>query len=73
MFQNDQNCRLASQSRVVKSVNLFPFQVDLLKLTALPLMKKFGIDGEGFEIKVRTTSSPIQYEFIFLFIFLNYC
>uniref|UniRef100_A0A3P8UK53 RNA 3'-terminal phosphate cyclase-like protein n=1 Tax=Cynoglossus semilaevis TaxID=244447 RepID=A0A3P8UK53_CYNSE len=26
--------------------------VDLLKLTALPLMKKFGIDGEGFEIKV---------------------
>uniref|UniRef100_A0A8C5H1T2 RNA 3'-terminal phosphate cyclase-like protein n=2 Tax=Gouania willdenowi TaxID=441366 RepID=A0A8C5H1T2_GOUWI len=26
--------------------------VDLLKSTALPLMKKFGIDGEGFELKV---------------------
>ncbi len=29
-------------------------QVDLLKSTALPLMKKFGIDGEGFELKVGT-------------------
>lgn len=29
-------------------------QVDLLKSTALPLMKKFGIEGEGFELKVRT-------------------
>ncbi|KAG7223891.1 hypothetical protein INR49_015147 [Caranx melampygus] len=26
--------------------------VDLLKATALPLMKKFGIDGEGFDLKV---------------------
>ncbi|XP_061590290.1 RNA 3'-terminal phosphate cyclase-like protein [Cololabis saira] len=26
--------------------------VDLLKSTALPLMKRFGIDGEGFELKV---------------------
>uniref|UniRef100_A0A8C1FI16 RNA terminal phosphate cyclase-like 1 n=1 Tax=Cyprinus carpio carpio TaxID=630221 RepID=A0A8C1FI16_CYPCA len=26
--------------------------VDLLKVTAVPLMKKFGIDGEGLEIKV---------------------
>ncbi|XP_076139851.1 RNA 3'-terminal phosphate cyclase-like protein isoform X1 [Alosa pseudoharengus] len=26
--------------------------VDLLKLTSVPLMKKFGIDGEGLEIKV---------------------
>ncbi|XP_062845168.1 RNA 3'-terminal phosphate cyclase-like protein [Trichomycterus rosablanca] len=26
--------------------------VDLLKATAVPLMKKFGIDGEGLEIKV---------------------
>ncbi|XP_047425944.1 RNA 3'-terminal phosphate cyclase-like protein isoform X2 [Mugil cephalus] len=26
--------------------------IDLLKSTALPLMKKFGIDGEGFELKV---------------------
>uniref|UniRef100_A0A7N8XG75 RNA 3'-terminal phosphate cyclase-like protein n=1 Tax=Mastacembelus armatus TaxID=205130 RepID=A0A7N8XG75_9TELE len=26
--------------------------VDLLKSTALPLMKKFGIDGDGFELKV---------------------
>ncbi|XP_005938873.1 RNA 3'-terminal phosphate cyclase-like protein isoform X1 [Haplochromis burtoni] len=26
--------------------------VDLLKSTALPVMKKFGIDGEGFDIKV---------------------
>ncbi|XP_032394935.1 RNA 3'-terminal phosphate cyclase-like protein [Etheostoma spectabile] len=26
--------------------------VDMLKSTALPLMKKFGIDGEGFDLKV---------------------
>ncbi|KAM8872034.1 RNA 3'-terminal phosphate cyclase-like protein [Synchiropus picturatus] len=26
--------------------------VDLLKATALPLMKKFGVDGEGLELKV---------------------
>ncbi|XP_061555504.1 RNA 3'-terminal phosphate cyclase-like protein [Phycodurus eques] len=26
--------------------------VDLLKSTALPLMKKFGIEGEGFDLKV---------------------
>ncbi|XP_016118059.1 RNA 3'-terminal phosphate cyclase-like protein, partial [Sinocyclocheilus grahami] len=26
--------------------------VDLLKVTAIPLMKKFGIDGDGLEIKV---------------------
>lgn len=26
----------------------------MLKSTAVPLMKKFGIDGEGFELKVRT-------------------
>ncbi|XP_065107164.1 RNA 3'-terminal phosphate cyclase-like protein [Paramisgurnus dabryanus] len=26
--------------------------VDLLKVTALPLMKRFGIDGDGLEIKV---------------------
>ncbi|XP_068608661.1 RNA 3'-terminal phosphate cyclase-like protein isoform X2 [Brachionichthys hirsutus] len=26
--------------------------VDLLKSTALPVMKKFGIDGEGFDLKV---------------------
>ncbi|XP_059213816.1 RNA 3'-terminal phosphate cyclase-like protein [Centropristis striata] len=26
--------------------------VDMLKTTALPLMKKFGIDGEGFDLKV---------------------
>uniref|UniRef100_A0A1A7YFG5 RNA terminal phosphate cyclase-like 1 n=1 Tax=Iconisemion striatum TaxID=60296 RepID=A0A1A7YFG5_9TELE len=26
--------------------------VDLLKSTALPMMKKFGIDGEGFDLKV---------------------
>ncbi|XP_028941184.1 RNA 3'-terminal phosphate cyclase-like protein, partial [Antrostomus carolinensis] len=27
--------------------------VDVLKATALPLLKKFGIDGESLEIKVR--------------------
>ncbi|KAF4072898.1 hypothetical protein AMELA_G00252720 [Ameiurus melas] len=26
--------------------------VDLLKVTAVPLMKKFGVDGEGLELKV---------------------
>uniref|UniRef100_A0A3B3CU08 RNA terminal phosphate cyclase-like 1 n=1 Tax=Oryzias melastigma TaxID=30732 RepID=A0A3B3CU08_ORYME len=26
--------------------------IDLLKTTAVPLMKKFGIDGEGFDLKV---------------------
>lgn len=33
-------------------------QVDLLKATAVPLMKKFGVDGEGLEIKVLL--EPIQ-------------
>lgn len=28
-------------------------QVDVLKVTALPLLKQFGIDGESFELKVR--------------------
>lgn len=28
-------------------------QVDLLKSTSLPLMKRFGIDGEAFSLKVR--------------------
>ena len=28
-------------------------QVDVLKATALPLLKQFGIDGESFELKVR--------------------
>lgn len=32
---------------------LLPLQVDLLKTTALPLMKKFGVDGEKFDLKVR--------------------
>lgn len=27
-------------------------QVDVLKATALPLLKQFGIDGESFELKV---------------------
>lgn len=31
-------------------------QVDLLKATAVPLMKKFGIDSEGLEIKVQLES-----------------
>lgn len=29
-------------------------QVDVLKSTAVPLMKKFGIDGEGLELKVMS-------------------
>lgn len=33
-------------------LGLFVLQVDLLKATAVPLMKTFGIDGEGLEIKV---------------------
>lgn len=28
-------------------------QVDVLRATALPLLKQFGIDGESFELKVR--------------------
>lgn len=35
---------------------LFVLQVDLLKATAVPLMKTFGIDGEGLEIKVLLES-----------------
>lgn len=32
----------------------------MLKSTALPLMKKFGIDGEGFDLKVRTQRRPVH-------------
>ncbi|XP_072904437.1 RNA 3'-terminal phosphate cyclase-like protein isoform X2 [Hemitrygon akajei] len=32
--------------------------VDTLKATALPLMKRFGIDGEGFELKVVRRGMP---------------
>lgn len=28
-------------------------QVDLLKSTSLPLMKRFGVDGDAFVVKVR--------------------
>lgn len=28
-------------------------QVDVLRTTALPLLKQFGIDGESLELKVR--------------------
>ncbi len=39
-------------------------QVDLLKVTAIPLMKKFGIDGDGLEIKVcqECVSNKILFE-----------
>lgn len=45
-----------SQTRkhVLKCKPVCLLQVDVLKSTALPLMKKFGIDGEGFDLKVRT-------------------
>ncbi|XP_073201357.1 RNA 3'-terminal phosphate cyclase-like protein isoform X2 [Lepidochelys kempii] len=32
--------------------------VDVLKATALPLLKKFGIDGEGFELKITRRGMP---------------
>ncbi|KAK2513884.1 Rcl1 [Columba guinea] len=32
--------------------------VDVLKATALPLLKKFGIDGEGLEIKINRRGMP---------------
>ncbi|KAM9440788.1 RNA 3'-terminal phosphate cyclase-like protein [Clarias gariepinus] len=43
-----------SLKAVLKGVTNEPTDpsVDLLKATAVPLMKKFGIDGEGLEIKV---------------------
>ncbi|XP_007229717.2 RNA 3'-terminal phosphate cyclase-like protein [Astyanax mexicanus] len=43
-----------SLKAVLKGVTNDPTDpsVDLLKATAIPLMKKFGIDGEGLEIKV---------------------
>lgn len=31
----------------------FVLQVDLLKSTSLPLMKRFGVDGEAFVLKVE--------------------
>ncbi|XP_021237289.1 RNA 3'-terminal phosphate cyclase-like protein isoform X2 [Numida meleagris] len=33
-------------------------QVDVLKATALPLLKKFGIDGESLEIKINRRGMP---------------
>ena len=41
------------QRNMFQGFNPRLLQVDLLKSTALPLMKKFGIDGEGFDLKVR--------------------
>ncbi|XP_025061992.1 RNA 3'-terminal phosphate cyclase-like protein isoform X2 [Alligator sinensis] len=32
--------------------------VDVLKATALPLLKKFGIDGEGLELKITRRGMP---------------
>lgn len=38
----------------------FPvLQVDLLKSTSLPLMKRFGVDGEAFVLKVECVSRAV--------------
>lgn len=48
-------------------IKLFSFssekilQVDVLKATALPLLKQFGIDGESFELKVRMCTLWVVY------------
>uniref|UniRef100_A0ACB8ES52 rRNA-processing endoribonuclease n=1 Tax=Sphaerodactylus townsendi TaxID=933632 RepID=A0ACB8ES52_9SAUR len=34
------------------------FQVDILKATALPLLKRFGIDGEELELKITRRGMP---------------
>ena len=39
----------------------------MLKSTALPLMKKFGIDGESFDLKVRRW--PVDEHGFMLFIY----
>lgn len=39
---------------ILRIVLFCVLQVDVLKSTAVPLMKKFGIDGEGFDLKART-------------------
>lgn len=39
---------------ILRIVLFCVLQVDALKSTAIPLMKKFGIDGEGFDLKART-------------------
>ena len=45
-------------------------QVDTLKSTALPLMKKFGIDGEGFDLKVKTSCCIFKKHDILFYYFL---
>lgn len=45
-----------ARKRISGKPNLFSrpfFQVDQLKYTSIPVMKRFGIDGEGLELKVR--------------------
>lgn len=47
--------RISLSFHSILRILLFCFlQVDVLKSTAVPLMKKFGIDGEGFDLKART-------------------
>lgn len=37
----------------------FVLQVDLLKSTSLPLMKRFGVEGEAFVVKVWVCSGTV--------------
>ncbi|KFO34709.1 RNA 3'-terminal phosphate cyclase-like protein [Fukomys damarensis] len=52
----------ASESQFVESespVNIdWCWKVDVLKATALPLLKQFGIDGESFELKIVRRGMP---------------
>lgn len=50
-----ENAFSASSKDVVHDLCFFVLQVDLLKSTSLPLMKRFGVDGEAFVVKVAST------------------
>lgn len=54
-----ENAFSASSKDVFHDLCLFVLQVDLLKSTALPLMKRFGIEGEAFVVKVWICSGTV--------------
>lgn len=57
------NAFSASLKDVFHDLCFFVPQVDLLKSTSLPLMKRFGIEGEAFVVKVWIRSGTGSFHF----------
>lgn len=54
-----ENAFSASLKDVFHDLCFFVLQVDLLKSTSLPLMKRFGIEGEALVVKVWVCSGTV--------------